>query len=242
MESSITKYQKFNIQTIERGEIKNAPYNPRSITDDARRRLKLALQNVGLVQPIVWNKRTGHIVGGHQRIKALDSLEGKAEYQMSVAVVDVALEREKELNILLNASSVQGDFDWEKVKELLEEDAIILENAGFNSVDMLKLFGDDSAEKGKMLEDCSKNLEDVKGAYARMCDLSKAKDDLRFYSIVIFRNSNERELLNEKLGVADDERYVKGDILLEVLGVPKESYGEPPISPVAPNKPSPLQK
>ena len=77
--NSISKFQKFEMATINRAEIKNAAYNPRTITDEARKRLKHTLKDkqIGLVQPLIWNKRNGNLVGGHQRLSIIDDLEKK---------------------------------------------------------------------------------------------------------------------------------------------------------------------
>ena len=73
---SLSQFQKYTIGRVSRTELKNAPYNPREIDEKAKKRLKKVLMKIGLVEPIVWNKRTKNIVGGHQRISILDSLEG----------------------------------------------------------------------------------------------------------------------------------------------------------------------
>lgn len=84
-----------------------APYNPRTISEEAAKGLRASIRRFGLVQPIVWNSRTKHVVGGHQRIDALKSL-GKTEAQ--VVVVDLPESEEKALNITLNNPMIAGEF------------------------------------------------------------------------------------------------------------------------------------
>ena len=48
-----TKYQKFDMDTVQRDEIKGAEYNPRVISEDAKKRLRKMLAKHGLVQPLV---------------------------------------------------------------------------------------------------------------------------------------------------------------------------------------------
>ena len=62
MGGKLSKYQKFEVEVISRGEIHGADYNPRVISEDARKRLKRMLAKHGLVQPLVWNRRTGNLV------------------------------------------------------------------------------------------------------------------------------------------------------------------------------------
>ncbi len=107
------------IRRIPVGQINPAPYNPRQdlkLGDPAYEQLKRSLSEFGYVEPLVWNERTGHLVGGHQRLKVLRDL-GYEEAE--VVVVDLPLEREKALNLALN--KIQGDWDEAKLATLLQE-------------------------------------------------------------------------------------------------------------------------
>ncbi len=54
------------------------------------------------MEPVIWNKTTGHVVGGHQRLKIpLDMGVTEAE----CVVVEMDEEKEKALNIALNKIS-----------------------------------------------------------------------------------------------------------------------------------------
>lgn len=59
-----SKFQNYDTETISRSDIKNAPYNPRIMDADAKKRLKKNIQRHGLVAALTWNKRTGNLVGG----------------------------------------------------------------------------------------------------------------------------------------------------------------------------------
>lgn len=47
-----------------------ARYNPRKISDHDMASLRKSLQTFGCVEPVVVNRRTNTVVGGHQRVKA----------------------------------------------------------------------------------------------------------------------------------------------------------------------------
>ena len=68
------------------------------------------------IRPLIWNKRTGNLVGGHQRFKVLIAQGAK---DVEVSVVDLPLEKEKALNIALN--KISGDWDEQKLAELLND-------------------------------------------------------------------------------------------------------------------------
>ncbi len=98
-------------------DLKSAPYNPRKISAAALKGLKASLKRFGLVQPIVYNSRTGHVVGGHQRVLALRE---SGETQADVLVVDLAEKDERALNVTLNNPKIAGDFTDDLDAMLLE--------------------------------------------------------------------------------------------------------------------------
>ncbi|MCU6603780.1 ParB N-terminal domain-containing protein [Peribacillus frigoritolerans] len=100
-------------------ELLPANYNPRldlQPGDEEYERIKRSIQEFGYVEKIIWNKRTGHIVGGHQRTKVLKDL---GYDEVLVTVIDEPETREKMLNIALN--KIGGDWDNSKLKDLLQE-------------------------------------------------------------------------------------------------------------------------
>ena len=90
------------MEEVNRSEIKNNEYNLRKLSDKAKKKLKDNLEKVGLIQPITWNRITGNIVSGHQRVALLDSLHKSKKYSLSVAVVEMDEKTEKEQNIFMN--------------------------------------------------------------------------------------------------------------------------------------------
>ena len=102
-------------------DLKAADYNPRRIDDRALAGLTESIKRFGLVEPIIVNQRTGNVVGGHHRLKALAKL-GQKETQ--VVVVDVDEAEEKVMNISLNNPNIQGEFteDLGPMLEAMEEE------------------------------------------------------------------------------------------------------------------------
>lgn len=105
------------IITMQLADLDPAPYNPRRISPRALEGLKKSLKTFGVVQPIVWNKRSKRIVGGHQRRDALMQL---GEKDAQVVVVDLKEKDEKALNIALNSTSIEGEFTDDVVTLLTE--------------------------------------------------------------------------------------------------------------------------
>jgi DNA modification methylase len=98
-------------------ELTPAPYNPRESTEKQESQLKQSLKKFGVVEPIIYNKQTGYIVGGHFRIRELQKL-GYTEIEC--VIVDLSEEDEKELNIRLNANT--GQWDWDELANNFELD------------------------------------------------------------------------------------------------------------------------
>ena len=51
------------IETIPLSKLTPAPWNPRKISDGALARLRKSIEAFDLVEPIIWNKRSGRVVG-----------------------------------------------------------------------------------------------------------------------------------------------------------------------------------
>lgn len=130
-------------ERIPRSQIKLADYNPRTLSADQKRRLRKVLEKHGLCQPLTWNKRTGILVGGHQRITVLDSISPEKEWAVPVTVLDVDEAQERELNIALNNSDAAGDFDIGKLGALFKSDVKIdIESTGFDLVKLKTIVPD----------------------------------------------------------------------------------------------------
>ena len=79
-----------DIRKIPVKELNPAKYNPRKNLkpgDPEYEKLKRSITEFGYVEPIIWNKRTGNIVGGHQRYEVLLGL-GYGEVDCVVLDID----------------------------------------------------------------------------------------------------------------------------------------------------------
>lgn len=136
-----SKYQAYETETISRDMIKNAPYNPRIMDKKAKERLRKNIAKHGLVAALTWNRRTGNLVGGHQRLEQLDALEGRKDYDLTVCVIDVDEREEATLNVQLNNPSMQGKSDLDKLANMSEEFELDLaEDLGFTESDIDFMF------------------------------------------------------------------------------------------------------
>ena len=118
-----------------------APYNPRQSTAKQEKHLKESLEKFGMVEPIIFNKQTGYIVGGHFRVRELKKLGIK---EIECVIVDLNEADEKELNIRLNANT--GGWDWDTLAndwEVVDLEAWGLDIPQFDTVEELEASEDD---------------------------------------------------------------------------------------------------
>ena len=143
-EAKLSKLINFVPMEVHRRDIKEAVYNPRVMQDEARADLSECIDHFGLVEPLVWNKRTGTLVSGHQRLKKLDREERTDNYKLYVAAIDVDEKTEKELNIALNNTNLTGDYDLSKLGEMFRTGEVDAKAAGFSPASIYQLFGDNA--------------------------------------------------------------------------------------------------
>jgi len=151
-----------NIMQIERlkvEDLKPADYNPRKKLkpgDKEFEKLKNSIEEFGYVEPIILNKRTNTVVGGHQRLEVMKHL-GYTE--VDCVIVDLDEQKEKALNIALN--KISGEWDNELLTDLLKEldQEGIVSITGFETEELDALFAgteynvsEDTFDVGEALE------------------------------------------------------------------------------------------
>lgn len=210
-----SKYQNFEVKSISRAEIKNAEYNPRIMDKEAKKRLREGLKKHGLVSAITWNKRTGNLVGGHQRLEQLDALEKNKDYSLDVCVIDVDEAEEAILNVQLNNPSMQGEWDIEKLAEITEEFGINFDDMGFSKFDVDFMFdGDDRFSEmyeNKEINEVKEGLEAVKEARAAGKERLAERNNLNWYSVIIFEDETQKKEFYKEISVPIYEEYITAD-------------------------------
>lgn len=130
-------------------ELNPAPYNPRQKLapgDVEFEKLCSSVRTFGNVEPILWNRRTGNIVGGHL---LYDVLRHLGETETQVVAVDLPLEEEKLLNIALN--KIKGEWDFDKLSGLLAEfDLVEAKMSGFSPQEIMLLVAEANTSQEDM--------------------------------------------------------------------------------------------
>ncbi len=214
--------QKFVVQRIHRKQIKNAPYNPRQIDDHARKKLASNIKKKGLLTTLVWNKTTGNLVSGHQRLSALDELSKTGiDYTLDVAVVNLNERDEKEQNIFFNNPSAQGTYDDDALGKMIANGEVDYKLSGFDDMDLqirfegteyaVTMFDDDKAPKS--VQDDLDQLDEIqrmKRERKAHRDRDQDANDPEFYSVVVFPDRESQSQFMERVGGDRNGRYVDG--------------------------------
>ena len=188
------------IKSIKIKDLKKAEYNPRTMNNEEIEKLKNSIKEFGLVEPVVVNKDLT-IIGGHQRVKAMEELKME---EIPCIIVDLDKKKEKILNLALNR--IVGNWNERKLAELIKEVSEYPEIAiaGFDKdeIEMLNvqydLIYDDNKAKvdpydEEAIEKMFERNESIEVPVERPQVVVK-KDKIAFY----VRNMDQWKVINEK--------------------------------------------
>lgn len=134
--------------------IKPAPYNPRvdlEPDDPEYQQIRASIINHDLMQPIIYNEKTGNAVGGNQRLKILRDI---GVQEAVCAVVNLPLAIEMEANIALNR--LGNMWDQPSLREVmlrLKESGYDTSRTAFSDYEIEKLTQDMNATVASFFQD-----------------------------------------------------------------------------------------
>ena len=233
---------------LKRSQIRLHERNPRVISTENRKALKRGIRKFGMVGGIVVNKRTGYtLVSGHQRLSVMDELQKynpetrDNDYTIRVDLIDVEGKEEKELLILLNNPSAQGEWNYDTLREIIPD--IDYKDAGLTEED-LDIIGVDfnfqtdeeeaitgelddlmepvreerqaevaqqQAERAEKVAHMKQVKEEVKQAAA------KAAANMDAYLMLSFDNWDAKAEFCEKFGFSPEDKFLKGEVFFDKI-------------------------
>lgn len=240
----LSKYITSESVELKRSMIHLAGYNPRKISEEAKKTLKRGIKKFGLVGGLVVNKRTGMtLVSGHQRLSVMDELNKYPDndYLIRVELIDVDEKREKELNILTNNPNAMGSWDYDALRELVPD--IDWKDAGLTDVD-LNLIGCDfllqteeessladalsdmmapvteqkeAGKAAKQLEKAEKvaHMKDVKEQVKQSAQ--EKANDMDAYLMLSFSSYEEKAAFCERFGYDPDMKFIRGEVFSDQI-------------------------
>ena len=240
----------FTSESVEllRSQIKLHERNPRTIPEENRKALKRGIKKFGMVGGIVVNQRTGYtLVSGHQRLSVMDEIQKynaetkENDYTIRVDLIDVEEKEEKELLILLNNPSAQGEWNYDALRELIPD--IDYMDAGLTEQD-LDIIGVDfhfqTEEENTIADELVDIMEPVRAEHeaevsqkqaeraekvAHMKQVkqevkeaaTKAAANMDAYLMLSFDNWDAKVVFCEKFGFNPEEKFLKGEVFGEKI-------------------------
>jgi hypothetical protein len=215
--------EQYQTEKVKRSTFNFSDYNPRTITKDAREKLKKSIRKYGILQPFIVNSRTGNLVGGHQRLEILDEINGTMDYEITICKIDVDEREEVKINIVLNNQGAQGEFDPQKLQDIsvMFPDIDFKADLLFDQADMdmmsIQVLELQSLTFQENTKAAQKTREQVIEDRKKIRENNKEKDqealgnhiDRRDNFITLVFNSNKEKYdLMQKLGVDGNEKMI----------------------------------
>lgn len=212
-----------------------AEYNPRKWDVYAEDQLKESILRFGVVDPLLVNSaenRKNVVIGGHFRLSVIKALGIKEVPVVYLNIPD--LEKEKELNLRLNANT--GEFDWDLLAKFSEE---FLADAGFTSEDLDSIFTvEDTPEEFDLNKELKKlkidsieikkgDIYEINGSRIMCGDSTIEADMLKLmgearadmvmtdppYILDYLRGKKKNGKPTEGFGLKRDRKYLETDVL-----------------------------
>jgi DNA modification methylase len=142
------------IEYVSISELTSPEYNPRFWSEENKEELKQSIIRYGVVDPLLVNsaeERKGIVIGGNFRLSVLKELGHETAPVVYISIPE--LDKEKELCLRLNKN--QGEWNMELLAQF---DETFLSGLGFDSVELDKVFEEDTTEEQF---DLKKELEKV---------------------------------------------------------------------------------
>lgn len=195
-------------------DLRPAGYNPRVITADQQKMLQASMIEYGDIGGIIFNVKTGRLVGGHQRIKQLDPTWPivKEELTDSTGTVaagyietpngrfnyrEVAWTEIKEKAANVAANKMGGMFDDELLSQLMQElnaNGYDMSLTGFEGQELKDLLAQNTEEK---LGEEDPEVEEVEEPFVKLGDL--------------WQLGENRLLCGDSTSIADIDKLMMGE-------------------------------
>lgn len=224
-----TDLQKFTMETVRRSRLHEHPKNPRSISEGAKKKLRDKMKEVGLLQPIIVNRREDGmlvVLGGHQRLATMDGIsqykDGKNDYELDVAMVEISEKQELEMLVFLNNPSASGVWDTDLLAEINQELGVDFDSMGFDKVDVDLLFDGDARfselfEDTAVVDEAKDALREIKEHRKESTARLKEANSADFYFVVVCKSQEEKDDVLKALHIPKFENFVAGDTVLQAV-------------------------
>lgn len=220
---------------ISRLQINLNPINPKRHTDEKIKLQKKNLQKVGFCGGIVWNERSGNLIDGHRRVKAMDIIYGydgtpATDYKIKVEVVNFDDKTEKEQLTYMAVGNTKYDLDL--ISEYITD--IDVDNLGLSESELSDILSmtssvevevespldsllepKESKAAEKSYEDKKQHMKDVKQQVKEMAETRALNENA--YITLSFSSFSAFQDFCDLMNIRTNERYAKGEDVLSLI-------------------------
>lgn len=220
---------------ISRLQINLNPINPKRHSDEKIKLQKRNLQKVGFCGGIVWNERSGNLIDGHRRVKAMDIIYGydgtpATDYKIKVEVVNFDDKTEKEQLTYMAVGNTKYDLDL--ISEYITD--IDVDNLGLSESELSDILSmtssvevevespldsllepKESKAAEKSYEDKKQHMKDVKQQVKEMAETRALNENA--YITLSFSSFSAFQDFCDLMNIRTNERYAKGEDVLSLI-------------------------
>lgn len=219
------KIKQSETKSVMRSQLSLNPYNPKKHSDKQVDGQRKNIKAFGYLGGIVWNQRTGNLIDGHRRVKALDLLnkyDGTNDYPIKVEVVDFDEKAEKEQMTYMALGSTRPDYQM--IADYLPE--IDANLAGIEPYDLTQIESFLPQEPVVV-----ETMDDLITPEVTMERRAVAKEqrqenkqqamneqrDIEAYITISFANDEEKKLFCDITGMRYGDKFIAGKDILEMI-------------------------
>ncbi len=221
----MTKIKTSETKEVMRSQLSLNPYNPKKHSDKQVDGQRKNIKTFGYLGGIVWNQRTGNLIDGHRRVKALDLLnkyDGTNDYPVKVEVVDFDEKAEKEQMTYMALGSTRPDYqmiadylpdidtnlagiepyDLAQIESFLPQEPVIVE-----AVDDLITPEVTMERRAVAKEQRRENNERA----------VQEQRDIEAYITISFKDAEEKRMFCDITGIRESEKFISGSEIIEMI-------------------------
>ena len=219
------KIKQSETKEVMRSQLSLNPYNPKKHSDKQVDGQRKNIKAFGYLGGIVWNQRTGNLIDGHRRVKALDQLnkyDGTNDYPVKVEVVDFDEKQEKEQMTYMALGSTRPDYqmiadylpdidpnlagiepyDLAQIESFLPQEPVVVE-----TMDDLITPEVTMERRAVAKEQRQENKQQA---------MSEQRD-MEAYITISFANDEEKKLFCDITGMRYGDKFIAGKDILEMI-------------------------
>ena len=221
----MTKIKTSETKEVMRSELRLNPYNPKKHSDKQVDGQRKNIKAFGYLGGIVWNQRTGNLIDGHRRVKALDLLnkyDGTNDYPVKVEVVDFDEKQELEQMTYMALGSTRPDYqmiadylpdidanlagiepyDLAQIESFLPQEPVVVE-----AVDDLITPEVTMERRAVAKEQRRENNERA----------VQEQRDIEAYITISFKDAEEKRMFCDITGIRENDKFISGSEIIEMI-------------------------